>query len=37
MKKAYRDYKEWRSYKMPVIQALRMTWKYNVGIYWSDK
>jgi hypothetical protein len=29
---AIKDYKEWRSYKVPVAQALRLTWKSKVAI-----
>jgi len=28
--KAIKDYKEWRSYHVPIVQAIRLTWKYNV-------
>ena len=32
MKKALLDYQEWRSFKVPVRQALRLTWRYNVTL-----
>jgi hypothetical protein len=35
IKKAIKDYKEWRSFKVPIIDAIRMTWKYNVAIYFK--
>jgi hypothetical protein len=29
---AIKDYKEWRSYKVPVGQAIRLTWKSKLAI-----
>lgn len=37
IKKAIKDYKEWRSFNVPIYQALRLTFKYNVAIYWGMK
>jgi hypothetical protein len=30
--KAIKDYLEWRSYGVPVIQALKLTYKFNVRL-----
>lgn len=29
---AIRDYKEWRSFKVPVGQAIRLTWQHKLAI-----
>jgi hypothetical protein len=29
---AIKDYKEWRSYKVPVGQAIRLTWKSKMAV-----
>jgi hypothetical protein len=32
IKKAIKDYKEWRSFHVPILQALRLTLKFNVRL-----